>query len=99
MRVVLAISYVLCYKGFFELSSVIFDVLAAFQLKATFGQYPGLIHPLKRNQRRILSIIKGKASIGKETETAAVTAEVRCSCYGTATQDNRVNFPAGVTFS
>lgn len=57
-------------------------MLATFQLKASFGQYLSLIHPLKREQQKILRIVKG---IGKETETAAATAEFGCSYYGTAT--------------
>lgn len=79
------LTYVLCYKGSFELSRAIFDVLATFQLKTAFGQYPGLIGPLKRDQQRILRIVKGEASVGKEAETAAATAEAGCSCCGTPT--------------
>lgn len=71
----------LCHKGSFEpLSRVIFDVLDTFLLKVTFGHYLGLIRPLKRDQQRILRIIKGKASAGRESESA-----VGCSCYGTPT--------------
>ena len=81
----LAISCFLCYKGSFQLSRIIFNVLATFQIQATFGQYPCLIHPLKGDHQRILRIVKGKASVGKETETAAAAAEAGWSCYGTAT--------------